>query len=119
MSVASEWIEYTRNDIDMARRALAPNPLPGAAAFHVQQAAEKAAKALIYARGERAARTHDLQQLSLALPDGSQRDEVAALDRVTGWAVVGRYPLGDEELPTEEVVREWLAKVATFVKQAQ
>lgn len=48
---ADEWITKAEEDLAAARRLLQDDPLPTPAAFHCQQAAEKALKAFLVARG--------------------------------------------------------------------
>lgn len=49
MSDAKDWLEKGKGDLDMVRRSLIPMPEQNleAAAYHLQQAAEKAMKALL------------------------------------------------------------------------
>lgn len=58
-----------------------------------QQAAEKAVKALLIEKGIDFPRTHDVLRLVRLLPEGllPQQDE-DEVDRLSGWAVAGRYP---------------------------
>lgn len=66
-------------------------------AFHAQQAAEKALKALLVAHEVSPPRTHDLAQLLVLLPVAPPI-ESATVEPLTDYAVVPRYPtsrLGD------------------------
>lgn len=90
-----EWLRKAREDLRVAELVIAAKDVsPGPAGFHLQQAAEKALKAILVARGKAAPRTHDLQQLG---------DAVEALEPTfSGWAervlplddfsVAQRYP---------------------------
>lgn len=67
-----EWLERATDDLREAEHDLvAVPPLLRGAAFHSQQAAEKALKAFLAAHESPFPRTHDLDQLGVA---------VAALD---------------------------------------
>lgn len=114
------WITAARVDLDVVRSALLPLPganVPGAA-YHVQQAAEKAAKALVYASGQRAERTHSIARIAAALPDGPLRDDALALDHVSPWVADVRYPAGVVDDLNEMEVREWATRAEAFVSQA-
>ncbi|MEA3198589.1 MAG: uncharacterized protein QOE90_17 [Thermoplasmata archaeon] len=60
---ASEWMRHAQEDLDAAR-LLEGGGLHALAAFHAQQAAEKAMKAVLILRGRGLARTHDVQRLA-------------------------------------------------------
>ncbi len=46
-----EWMEKADEDLEAARRLLSGEPLTAPAAFHCQQASEKALKAFLVSRG--------------------------------------------------------------------
>ena len=57
-----EWLGKAKDDLRAARRLLKPPPaLSSAAAFHCQQAAEKALKAFLAWRDVPFRKTHDLE----------------------------------------------------------
>jgi HEPN domain-containing protein len=63
----AEWLDRARADLRAAEVDLAAHPpLLGDAAFHCQQAAEKALKGLLTHNGHVFARTHDIGPLALA-----------------------------------------------------
>jgi len=62
MSIACEWLQKARRDIRVAELALGED-LYDEVAFHAQQAAEKALKAVLVALGARPPRTHSLERL--------------------------------------------------------
>ena len=102
---ANEWIERAEYDLEMAEVALerAP-PLAGGAAFHAQQAAEKALKSFLAAHGRTFPRTH---QLIPPLTDCEAIDTTfqkftAAAQSLTPYAVEFRYPGGRKEPPETE-----------------
>ena len=55
--VACRWLEKAEKDLRVARKILDE---PDYSAFHSQQAAEKALKALLIALGKRPPRTHNI-----------------------------------------------------------
>lgn len=105
------WIRFAREDLEIARLIVAQSIVPRAACFHAQQAAEKALKALLIARGRDFPKTHELFGLSRLLPEdfevGVADEELVSLSK---WAVELRYP-GDLPEATEDDAR-------TAVRQA-
>lgn len=60
-----EWLQRARADLKVAELIAREPELPGwTIGFHLQQAAEKALKAVLVAAGRPAPRTHDLEQLA-------------------------------------------------------
>ena len=92
--VVAEWMEHSSKDLESARKLLRVYGWPTAIAFHCQQAAEKALKALLIAHGVDFRKTHDLTELMeacQALPNV----EVAFIedaDVLSAFAVETRYP---------------------------
>ena len=76
MATARAWLSYAEDDLRNA-------------AYHAQQAAEKALKALIFHLGAEPARSHDLVQLLL---------DLAALDRDTGTRLLAAHQNSAAEL---------------------
>lgn len=128
MSGASDpgdWVEKARQDARSARRLLAEPSELETAAYHVQQAVEKAAKAALaakgiaYPRGKGAG--HDLDTLARLLPP---RDPVypqaLALSDLTPWATAYRYPADDpltaQPLPTKQEIEIRLDEAESFVE---
>lgn len=88
----AEW--WAKAEIDRrAAEVLAATDIPAeAAAFHAQQWAEKALKAVLVARGEDPPRTHDLPVL-LERAGGAEDDALtSAAHRLLPYAVLTRYP---------------------------
>lgn len=86
-----EWLAKARADLDAAR-LLRTNPeIPTEiVAFHYQQAAEKALRGLLAARGVVPPHIHDLRALLARLgPTLLPQDEAEGL---TPFAVLSRYP---------------------------
>jgi HEPN domain-containing protein len=98
MAAAEEWLRTAQEDLMAARASLTVEVAWGAA-FHAQQAAEKALKALVYHLGLDPSRTHDLCELvdEVAAVDGDLGRSIrgrhgAALEHMSPFAVAGRYP---------------------------
>jgi HEPN domain-containing protein len=105
------WLEKATEDLAAAALDLGANPpLCGDAAFHAQQAVEKALKAFLTWRGREFRKTHNLIELG---------QEVAELDHdlepllrqaapLTEYAWKFRYP-GDPERPSQQEAEAVLA----------
>jgi hypothetical protein len=98
------WLIKADEDVTVARRCLAgPEPLPGAAAYHVQQAAEKLLKGLLALQAAPFRKTHNLNELGLQLTAlvADLAPLVTPLNGLTPWAFAFRYPgLDEPSLPT-------------------
>jgi len=116
-ATAAQWLVASREDLQLGGAIL--TTLAGKAgpwrgvAFHAQQAAEKALKALIYHLGGEPERTHSLSELALAAADLDQAVGRRILLRhgprvgeLTPYAVAARYPEGPGV--TEQQAREAL-----------
>lgn len=115
---ALEWLAYADNDLVAANRLLeSPPALTGAAAFHCQQATEKALKGLLTGAGEHFAKTHDLGRLlktCLPVAPELQRFE-ASVEELTPYVAEYRYPGGDAD-PEIATVREALELARTVIE---
>ncbi len=104
------WLRRAGSDLRAAAVGLAADPpLLADAAFHCQQAAEKALKAFLTWHDTPFRRTHDLAELGrqcIAL-DGSLEPACQRADRLTVYAWSFRYP-GEVEEPWREEVEEAL-----------
>lgn len=90
------WFKKSAEDEEMCRRALNPPPLTDAAAFHAQQAAEKAIKGFLNAVGIAPKLTHNLPNLLDQMGKHHRRlrkNLYAASYRLSGYAVDARYPV--------------------------
>jgi HEPN domain-containing protein len=116
--LAREWLRYAEYDLAAARTlSTGPPHQPHLVAFHAQQAAEKAIKALLV-RGQREFPfVHDLDELVALLPEESRVRELSELDRLTRWATHGRYP-GLEE-PSAAEAAEALRLAQEVVRLAR
>jgi HEPN domain-containing protein len=99
----ADWLQHAEADLQYARLGRnEPGMLLNLAAFHAQQAIEKALKALLVADQTDFPRTHDLEEL-LTIIQQTGRRWPAGLDKVkelTPMAVQTRYPGFDD--PIEE-----------------
>ncbi|PPQ26861.1 HEPN domain-containing protein [Rhodopila globiformis] len=109
---ARRWLVIAEEDLDVAGAAARlPRPRHGAAAYHLQQAAEKLVKSRRVLNGEPFRRVHDLdERVTRLLPICPQFTEtLESLRPLTVWSVASRYPsLEDEPEPpptAEEVDR--------------
>ena len=75
------------------------------ACFHFQQAAEKALKGVLVARGLDFPRTHDVRQLLAMLITSGMRvpREVQRAEVLTPYAVQTRYPEDSPDIPDHEL----------------
>ncbi len=100
-----EWLRKAAGDLAAARHLLLGGDRLGpSAAFHAQQAAEKALKAVLVWHGREVPRTHDLAYLVdlIASEEPELADAVRRSVTLTPYGVEARYP-GDlpEPSPTE------------------
>jgi len=109
-----EWLEAAQRDLWAAMGCLrAAVVVADRAAFHVQQASEKLAKAALIAYGLTPERTHDIGEVVAAVPeDFPLRVRLAALDRFSAYAVVFRYP-GEQRpnVPSVPEVEMWIKEI--------
>ncbi len=102
----ADWLRYARSDLELARVVRPDEVLFEGLCFHAQQAAEKALKAVLIAKGVPPPKTHNIRTLLDLLPQeviAPQEIEDAA--SLTDYAVTSRYP-GDFESVDEEEYEE-------------
>jgi HEPN domain-containing protein len=58
-----EWLNFSKNDLDVIEKLLESDSLTQAVAFHCQQSIEKAFKAIIEEKENKIPRLHDLTRL--------------------------------------------------------
>lgn len=96
---ALRWLAVGREDAWIADACMSmPGPALGGAAYHLQQAAEKAIKGLLILFAIPFRRVHDLEELG-ALAAQAFPTEEALFERVavmTVWNTAYRYPSVDE-----------------------
>ena len=89
---ATLWLDKASSDLAAARFLRQNRDLPSEiAAFHYQQAAEKAIKGLLVEEGIIPPRSHDLRSLLGQLADQRGLDADVA-DELVPFAVLARYP---------------------------
>jgi len=88
------WLTWARDDLALARSALAdPDVVRRGACTWAHQCAEKALKAMVVAQDVDPPRTHNLLRLEqLAAPDVQAALAGIDLEGLTRWAIEGRYP---------------------------
>lgn len=96
---------------------------PRQAAYYVQQAAEKAARALLTAAGIPFGTGHNLGSMASALPDGHRfKQRVAGLDRHSSAATMYRYPSPAGRLPplpNAERLNADIADAEAFIEEVR
>jgi HEPN domain-containing protein len=114
---AESFIVLARRDLDLAKLVSAKDP--GNAAFHLQQAAEKLAKAMLDIEGIPSGVTHQIGALAALLPaDHVLRPDLAAFDRFSSFATSTRYPMpggGLPRLPPKNFLAEGIKEVASLL----
>jgi HEPN domain-containing protein len=118
------WFGKAQRDLRAARVDLdADPPLLEDAAFHCQQAAEKAIKGLLVRRDIPFDKTHDIKELATLMPprDADLQGLARRASRLTAYAWKYRYP-GDEPEPSVHEIDEAVALaeevVGTFEPRA-
>lgn len=120
---AEEWLARVEQDLQMAGIALKVTPLLGAgAAYHAQQAGEKALKAYLTAFGVVFPRTHELELLLHAceLIDARFHHFASVAQTLTPYANEFRYP-GQRLEPPESEARQAVqdaTRIVEFVRQS-
>ncbi len=115
----ADWLRYARSDLELARVVRPDEVLFEGLCFHAQQAAEKALKAVLIAKGVPPPKTHNIRTLLDLLPQeviAPQEIEDAA--SLTDYAVTSRYP-GDFESVDEEEYEETVRLAETVVLWAK
>ena len=108
------YLADVAEDLDAARK-LRGNRF---AAFHVQQAAEKLAKAVRIAHGLRPTVDHHIDALLQEVPPTDLRARVAALDDWSAFATAFRYPSPDGRRrtgPAEADIDAAIAEIESLV----
>lgn len=124
---AESWLRRAHDDLGAARKLLSgDDPFPATAAYHCQQAAEKALKAIIAGTGDPIPKTHDLRVLIARCIriDPSLAELEDACDELTPYATEFRYPTevpdpGLGEVQSALELAEWVAAAIEIRIQGQ
>ena len=114
-----EWLRNARSDLAFAKARI-PGTQPEHHCFHAQQAAEKAIKALMIARGIEFPYVHDLKVLLTMLAAAGEEipEPVPRAEALSRYAGRTRYP-GHGEPVTDEERREALTIAVAVVEWAR
>lgn len=117
--LARVWLGYIERDLVSARELASVEP--GNAAYHVQQAIEKALKSVVALNGLEPPRTHDLLRLvAIAGDDLTWSKTDAWLAAVSSWVATTRYPSDiAAPLPDREKVLEALASAEQLAAEVR
>ena len=111
---ARRWLETARQDLAFAHHA-ATAGFHAPACFHAHQAAEKAMKALHYARGARAVYGHGVRQLIERLDNPELRGLLPGARELDLLYLPTRYPNGlDDGTPGEAFSSEQSSRALGF-----
>jgi HEPN domain-containing protein len=105
---ASEWLRHAESHLNYAKLGRDQTTiLPNQVAFHAQQAAEKALKAVLVGGLVEFPRTHDLQELLILIAASgiSVQSEFEQLIELSRFAVETRYPGDFEPITPDEIQR--------------
>jgi len=109
-TVVQEWLSRVAEDLVMARKGCeGDDAVPGQAAYHIQQAAEKLTKAALVAHGRRPRKGHRIEEFTSRLPDAFPlKQRFRALERFFDFVWIWRYPEepGQPAPPPEPTVAE-------------
>ena len=94
-TIVQAWLIKAQRDLVSAQRlAVGDDPLLDTAAYHCQQAAEKAIKGFLVYSDVRVRKTHDLEELvaetTALTPDYARLTDAAK--RITEYITIFRYP---------------------------
>jgi HEPN domain-containing protein len=114
---ARRWLAKAEEDL-AAAQVLSAGNLLDPAAFHLQQALEKALKALAVAAGRDIRRTHDLETLMSEAHQSwpSLVSFPSPLANVSEWYLVSRYPDMDELAPTSDEIADAFVQIVALVE---
>jgi len=115
----ADWLRYAYSDLELARVGRPPKVLFEGLCFHAQQAAEKALKAVLIAKGISPQKTHNIRTLLDLLPQNVVApQQVEDAGSLTDYAVMNRYP-GDFESVDEEEYKQAVQLAESVVLWAE
>lgn len=114
-----KWMGQARDDLRVAHQILSGRePILWAAAFHSQQAIEKAIKTILIFLQVQFPFVHDLEELLALVPQGwAIKREEGVLRPLSRWATAGRYP-GDFP-PTEADANYAIDKARAIIEAVE
>ena len=118
-ALVRRWMEKATNDLRNAEHTLllADDCPYDTVCFHAQQCVEKCLKAVLVREQTAFPKTHDLEELSLLLPESFARPaSVEEMARLTPYGTSFRYP--DDWRPVTRDEAEWSVGVARRVREA-
>jgi HEPN domain-containing protein len=114
-----DWLRYAHSDLELALVGRSPHVLLEELCFHAHQAAEKAIKAVLVAKGISFPKTHNIRILLDLLPrDLILPPEGEDAVSLTDYAVTCRYP-ADVEPVDEQEYQEAMRLAAAIVQWAE
>jgi len=118
--MAREWLNRAKSNLAIARQPKTDDIYREDLCFEVQQAAEKALKAVLLAKGIKFRFVHDVSELLTTLERNgvTLTDEVRNAAILTDYSVAARYP-GPFEPITEEEFMESLRIAEVVVAWAE
>jgi|AMWB02.1.fsa_nt_gi HEPN domain-containing protein len=115
------WLAIARRDLDSAKRLLIGDPpYRDTAAYHCQQAAEKALKCFLTATGTPFPKTHDLTTLVTlaAATDAAAKSWEEAAILLTPYATLYRYPDAFPE-PGDDDLAEAITSAENLLREVE
>ena len=115
--MACRWLEKALKDLRVAEKIIEEADY---SAYHSQQAAEKALKAVLVALGVQPPRVHEIEILLVLLRRKKvDISRVRGAEKLTDYAVEARYPDFEEEISREEAVEalELARKVVGWARE--
>ncbi len=119
--VVEGYFQVQAEDMAAARQLAAV--VPRAAAFHLQQAAGKLVKAILWVEGIHVTAEHNIGQLVGLLPDGHDwKADLMELDVLSRFATTFRYPSPTGKIaraPDQAVLEGYLSLLDTLTDDAR
>ena len=91
MNISDRWLEFARQDLQMAELAL-KDGIYSQVCFHSQQCIEKCLKGLLANQGKTLPRTHSIVDLLGLLPPDCLEELRAELGQMDIYYIATRYP---------------------------
>lgn len=120
LGTSEDWLKRAKSNLAIARQPKTEEIFWEDFCFEIQQAAEKALKAVLLSKGIKFRFVHDLAELLTLLEQNGilLPEEIRASADLTGYSVEARYP-GPFEPVTEVEFKDALKIAETVVKWAE